>query len=142
VIPVSDVDRAKAFYLGLGWRLDAESATFDNGFRGVQVTPPGSACSIQFGSKKTFAPPGSAQGLYLIVSDVEAARDELIARGVEVSDVFHPVAPGAQFEPGDHAARVKGLAPERKSYGSFATFDDPDGNGWLIQEITTRLPGH
>jgi catechol 2,3-dioxygenase-like lactoylglutathione lyase family enzyme len=141
IIPVSDVDRAKEFYAGLGWRLDADGA-FDNGFRGVQFTPPGSACSIQFGTKKTSAPPGSTQGLYLVVSDIEAARDELVARGVEVSEVFHPVTPGAQFQPGDPSGRASGLASDRESYGSFAIFSDPDGNGWMLQEVTTRLPGH
>ena len=141
VIPVSDVDRAKEFYQGLGWRLDADFS-FDNGFRGVQYTPPGSACSIQFGTKKTSAPPGSAQGLYLVVTDIEAARNELVDRGVDVSEVFHPEAPGAQFEPGDANGRASGPAPDRESYGSFATFSDPDGNGWLLQEVTTRLPGH
>lgn len=141
VIPVSDVDRAKAFYGGLGWRLDADSE-FDNGFRGVQFTPPGSGCSIQFGTNKTSAAPGSAQGLYLIVTDVEAARNEIVARGVEVSEVFHPVSPGAQFQLGDMTGRRSGPAPDHQSYGSFATFSDPDGNGWLLQEVTTRLPGH
>jgi len=139
VIPVTDVDRAKAFYLKLGWRLDADFP-FDNGFRVVQFTPPGSGCSVQFGKKITAAAPGSAQGLYLIVSDVEAARKELAARGIEVSDVFHAGTPGAQFQP-DGKGRVSGPAPEHASYSSFATFRDPDGNGWLFQEITTRLPG-
>lgn len=141
VIPVSDVDRAKAFYAGLGCRLDADFE-FDNGFRGVQFTPPGSPCSIQFGTRKISAAPGSAQGLYLIVTDIEAARNALIARGVEVSDVFHPETPGAQFQLGDTDGRASGPAPDHESYGSFATFSDPDGNGWLLQEITTRLPGH
>jgi catechol 2,3-dioxygenase-like lactoylglutathione lyase family enzyme len=141
VIPVSDVDRAKAFYGGLGWRLDADFQ-FDNGFRGVQFTPPGSRCSIQFGTKKTSAAPGSAQGLYLIVTDIEAARNALVAHAVEVSEVFHPETPGAQFQLGDTSGRASGPAPDHQSYGSFATFSDPDGNGWLIQEITTRLPGH
>jgi len=139
VIPVSDVDRAKEFYEGLGWRLDADFP-FDNGFRVVQFTPPGSGCSIQFGTDITSAAPGSAQGLYLIVSDIEAARDELLAHGVEVSEVFHAGTPGAQFR-ADGGGRVDGRAPERASYGSFATFGDPDGNGWLVQEITSRLPG-
>jgi catechol 2,3-dioxygenase-like lactoylglutathione lyase family enzyme len=139
VIPVADVDRAKAFYTKLGWRLDADFP-FDNGFRVVQFTPPGSGCSIQFGTKMTAATPGSAQGLYLIVSDVEAARKELIARGVEVSNVFHTATPGAQFQP-DGNGRVSGPAPEHASYRSFATFRDPNGNCWLFQEITTRLPG-
>lgn len=139
VIPVADPDRAKAFYAGLGWRLDADFA-FDNGFRVVQFTPPGSAASIQFGSKITAAVPGSAQGLYLIVSDVQAARDELAGLGVGISDVFHPGAPGAQFARSG-ADRVSGLDPDRATYGSFATFSDPDGNEWLLQEVTQRLPG-
>jgi catechol 2,3-dioxygenase-like lactoylglutathione lyase family enzyme len=140
IIPVADVDRAKAFYSGLGWRLDAEGR-FDNGFRGVQFTPPGSGCSIQFGSRKTSAAPGSGRG-YLIVADIELARTDLLARGVEVSPVFHPTAPGAQFGPGDRSARADGPASNRQSYCSFATFSDPDGNLWLLQEVTTRLPGH
>jgi len=140
VIPVSDVDRAKEFYGRLGWRLDADFA-FDNAFRVVQFTPPGSGCSIQFGSKITSATPGSAQGIYLIVTDVQAARDELASHGVDVSDVFHPQAPGAQFQTDDRRGRVTGPAPDHASYSSFATFSDPDGNGWLLQEITTRLPG-
>ena len=140
VIPVSDVDRAKEFYGRLGWRLDADFA-FDNAFRVVQFTPPGSGCSIQFGSKITSATPGSAQGIYLIVTDVQAARDELASHGVDVSDVFHPETPGAQFQTDDRSGRVTGPAPDHASYSSFATFSDPDGNGWLLQEITTRLPG-
>ena len=140
VIPVSNVDRAKDFYGTLGWRLDADFP-FDNGFRVVQFTPPGAACSVQFGAKITTAAPGSAQGIYLIVSDIEAARDELAARGVEVSDVFHAGTPGAQFQPVGTSGRVSGPAPNHASYGSFATFSDPDGNGWLLQEIKTRLPG-
>jgi catechol 2,3-dioxygenase-like lactoylglutathione lyase family enzyme len=140
VIPVSDVDHAKAFYGSLGWRLDADFP-FDNGVRIVQFTPPGSDCSIQFGAKLTSAAPGSAQGLYLVVSDLEAAHGDLAARGVEVSDVFHPGTPGAQFQPGGTSGRVSGPAPDHGSYGSFATFSDPDGNGWLLQEVTTRLPG-
>ena len=140
VIPVSDADRAKEFYGRLGWRLDADFP-FDNGFRVVQFTPPGSGCSVQFGTKITSAAPGSAQGLYLIVSDIEAARGQLAARGAQASDVFHPGAPGAQFEPGGGSDRVSGPAAERQSYSSFATFSDPDGNTWLLQEITTRLPG-
>ena len=139
VIPVSDVDRAKEFYGGLGWRLDADFP-FDNGFRVVQFTSPGSGCSVQFGTNITSAAPGSAQGLYLIVSDIEAAREQLAGRGVEVSEVFYPGMPGAQFQP-DGSGRVSGPAPDHASYGSFATFSDPDGNGWLLQEITTRLPG-
>jgi catechol 2,3-dioxygenase-like lactoylglutathione lyase family enzyme len=140
VIPVSDVDRAKNFYGSLGWRLDADFR-FDNGFRVVQFTPRGSGCSIQFGTKITSAAPGSAQGLYLIVSSIEAARDELVAHGVAVSAVFHAGAPGAQFQPDGTSSRVSGPAPDHASYRSFATFTDPDGNGWLLQEITTRLPG-
>src|SRR5262249_49090332 len=140
VIPVADVDRAKRFYGSLAWRLDADFA-FDNGFRVVQFTPPASGCSIQFGTKITSAAPGSAQGLYLIVSDIKAARDELAASGVEVSEVFHADAPGAQFQPGTTSGRVSGPAPDHASYRSFATFRDPDGNGWLLQEINTRLPG-
>jgi catechol 2,3-dioxygenase-like lactoylglutathione lyase family enzyme len=140
IIPVSDVDRTKEFYGKLGWRLDADFP-FDNGFRVVQFTPPGSWCSVQFGSNTTSAAPGSAHGLYLIVSDIEAARDELVARGVEVSEVFHAGTPGAQFQPDGTSGRVGGPAPDHASYGSFATFSDPDGNGWLLQEVTTRLPG-
>jgi catechol 2,3-dioxygenase-like lactoylglutathione lyase family enzyme len=140
VIPVSDVDRSKSFYGSLGWRLDADFA-FENGFRVVQYTPPGSACSIQFGTKVTTAAPGSSQGLYLVVADIEAARNELVALGIEASEVFHPVTPGAQFQADGTSGRVSGPAPDHGSYRSFATFRDPDGNGWLLQEIQTRLPG-
>jgi catechol 2,3-dioxygenase-like lactoylglutathione lyase family enzyme len=140
VIPVSDVDRAKQFYGRLGWRLDADFP-FDNGFRVVQFTPPGSGCSLQFGTKITSAAPGSAKGFYLVVSDIEAVRDELVARGVEVSEVFHAGAPGAQFQPDGTSGRVGGPAPGHATYSSYATFRDPDGNGWLLQEVTTRLPG-
>src|SRR5215471_13932679 len=119
VIPVSDVDRAKRFYAGLGWRLDADFA-FDNGVRVVQFTPPGSACSIQFGTNVTSAEPGSAQGLYLAVSDIEAARRELAALTSEVSEVFHPVTPGAQFRPNGHSGRASGPAADHASYRSFA----------------------
>ena len=140
VIPVSDVDRAKEFYGTLGWRLDADFS-FDNGFRVVQFTPPGSGCSVQFGTNTTSAAPGSARGLYLIVSDVAAARDELAGRGADVNEVFHAGTPGAQFQPDGTSGRVSGPAPDHASYGSFATFSDPDGNGWLLQEITRRLPG-
>jgi catechol 2,3-dioxygenase-like lactoylglutathione lyase family enzyme len=140
VIPVSDVDQAKRFYEKLGWRLDADFP-FDNGFRIVQFTPHGSGCSVQFGAKITSAAPGSARGLYLIVSDIEAARNELAARGVDISEVFHSGTPGAQFQPSGASGRLSGPAPGRASYGSFATFSDPDGNGWLLQEVTTRLPG-
>ncbi len=139
VIPVADVDRSKSFYNKLGWRLDADFP-FDNGFRVVQFTPPGSACSVQFGAKMTSAAPGSAQGLYLIVSDVAGARKDLVARGIEVSEVFHAGTPGAQFQR-DGGGRISGPAPEHATYNSFATFRDPDGNGWLFQEVTTRLPG-
>jgi catechol 2,3-dioxygenase-like lactoylglutathione lyase family enzyme len=140
VIPVSDVDRAKRFYGSLGWRLDADFA-FDNGFRVVQFTPPGSGCSVQFGTNITSAAPGSAQGTYLIVSEIEAARAELVARGAEIGEVFHAGTPGAQFRADGGSGRISGPAPDHASYGSFATFSDPDGNGWLLQEIKTRLPG-
>jgi catechol 2,3-dioxygenase-like lactoylglutathione lyase family enzyme len=140
VIPVSDVDRAKRFYGSLGWRLDADFP-FDNGFRVVQFTPPGSACSIQFGTKITSAAPGAAQSLYLVVDDIEAARQALMTRGVAISEVFHAGTPGAQFQSDGRSARVSGPAPDHASYGSFATFSDPDGNSWLLQEIKTRLPG-
>ncbi len=139
VISVADVNRSKEFYTRLGWRLDADFP-FGNGFRVVQFTPPGSGCSVQFGSKITSADPGSAHGLYLIVSDAEAARRDLVARGVEISEVFHPGTPGAQFL-NDGSGRIGGPAPGHATYASFATFFDPDGNGWLLQEVTTRLPG-
>jgi catechol 2,3-dioxygenase-like lactoylglutathione lyase family enzyme len=140
VIPVSDVDRAKRFYANLGWRLDADFP-FDNGFRIVQFTPPGSGCSVQFGTKITAAAPGSTKGIYLIVGDIEAARRDLVAHGADVSEIFHAKTPGSQFQPDGTNGRAKGPATDRASYGSFATFSDPDGNGWLLQEITTRLPG-
>ena len=140
VIPVSDIDRAKEFYGRLGWRLDADFR-FDNGVRVVQYTPPGSGSSIQFGTKVTPAAPGSAQNLYLVVSDIVAARERLVARGVDVSEVFHPGAPGAHFEPEGSSSRLSGPAPDHGTYRSYATFRDPDGNGWLLQEVTTRLPG-
>lgn len=139
VILVSDIDRAKGFYERLGWRLDADVAR--GAFRLIQMTPPGADCSIQFGTNLTSAEPGSASGLYLIVSDLASARAELIARGAEVSEVFHEQEIGARFQPVGASDRVSGPAPEHQSYGSFATFEDPDGNGWLLQEITTRLPG-
>lgn len=130
-IPVSDFDRAKEFYGGLGWRLDAD---FSNGAdRAIQFTPPGSQCSIHFGKR---AGPGSAQGLFLVVSDIQAARAELVSRGVDVSEVFHYAA-----GPGPFGGQVTGIAPDRPSYGSYATFSDPDGNGWLLQEVTARFPG-
>jgi catechol 2,3-dioxygenase-like lactoylglutathione lyase family enzyme len=140
VIPVSDVDRAKEFYGRLRWRLDADFS-FDNGFRVVQFTPPGSSCSVQFGRNITSATPGSGRGLYLVVSAIEIARNELAALGVAVSDVFHAGTPGAQFQPDGTRGRVSGPSPDHTTYGSFATFNDPDGNSWLLQEITTRLPG-
>jgi catechol 2,3-dioxygenase-like lactoylglutathione lyase family enzyme len=143
VIPVSDIDRAKEFYARLGWRLDAD---YDNGkdFRVIQFTPPGSGCSIIFGRNVTAAAPGSAQGLYLIVADVKTARAELLRRGVNVSEVFHGA--GDVYAGPDEPylfgrIRVNGPDPERRSYRSFASFSDPDGNGWLLQEIVMRLPG-
>ena len=143
VLGVSDVDRAKAFYEKLGWRLDADFAHGDD-WRVLQFTPPGSGCSVIFGKNVTAAAPGSAQGLYLIVSDIEAARDELLHRGVEVSEVFHD-ATGVYDGPDEPylfgRRRVSGADPEHRSYRSYASFRDPDGNGWLFQEITTRLPG-
>jgi catechol 2,3-dioxygenase-like lactoylglutathione lyase family enzyme len=142
VIPVSNVDRAKEFYGGLGWKLDADFASDD--WRVIQFTPPGSGCSVIFGKNVTAAAPGSAQGLYLIVSDIEAARDELLGRGVEVSDLFHGAGEIHTGTDGPYLfgrRRVRGPAPEHQSYRSFASFRDPDGNGWLLQEITTRLPG-
>ncbi len=143
VIPVSDVDLAKAFYARIGWRLDAD---YDNGsdFRIIQFTPPGSACSVIFGRNVTAATPGSAQGLYLIVSDIDAAREQLLKAGVRISEVFHGgdnvyAGPDEPYLFG--RVRVSGLDPARGSYRSFASFNDPDGNGWLFQELTTRLPG-
>lgn len=143
VIPVSDVDRAKEFYTRLGWRLDAD---YDNGkdFRVIQFTPPGSGCSVIFGNNVTGAAPGSAQGLYLIVDNIESARNNLLRLGVEVSEAFHGATdvyagPDEPYLFG--RVRVKGTDPEHRSYRSFASFSDPDGNGWLFQEITTRLPG-
>jgi catechol 2,3-dioxygenase-like lactoylglutathione lyase family enzyme len=143
VIPVSDVDRAKQFYAKLGWRLDADYASGDD-YRVIQFTPPGSGSSVIFGKNVTAAPPGSAQGLYLIVSDIEAARKDLLARGVKVSEAFHDA--GGVYLGKDEPylfgrLRVGGLDPEHRSYRSFASFSDPDGNGWLFQEVTTRLPG-
>jgi catechol 2,3-dioxygenase-like lactoylglutathione lyase family enzyme len=138
VVPVSDVDRAKRFYGGLGWRLDADLAV-DEGYRVVQLTPPGSACSIIFGEGVTAAAPGSSEGLQLSVYDIDAARADLVARGVEVTETFHD-ATGIFHHAGANG-RVEGPAPERADYGSFVAFSDPDGNGWLLQEIKTRLPG-
>ena len=142
IIPVSDVDRAKEFYARLGWRLDADFTAGDD-WRGVQFTPPGSGCSVIFGKNVTTAAPSSAQGLYLAVSDIETARNELLRRGVEVSEVFH----GSNVHTGPDEPylfgrlRVSGPDPAHTSYYSFASFHDPDGNGWLLQEVTTRLPG-
>jgi predicted enzyme related to lactoylglutathione lyase len=134
VIPVSDFERAKQFYAGLGWRLDAD---FSKGkARVLQFTPPGSPCSFQFGTNLTSAAPGSAQNLYLIVSDIEAARSDLVGRGVQVSEVFH-----FSEAPGPFGDKVRGPAPDHQSYSSFASFSDPDGNTWLLQEVTARLPG-
>ena len=143
VIPVSDVERSKQFYGSLGWRLDADFA-FDDGFRVIQFTPPGSAASIIFGTNVTAAAPGSAKGLYLVVSDIEAARKELLGRGVKVSEAFHggsDVHAGADEPHLFGSVRVSGPDPERRSYFTLASFSDPDGNGWLLQEVTTRLPG-
>jgi catechol 2,3-dioxygenase-like lactoylglutathione lyase family enzyme len=140
VVPVSDVDRAKQFYKGLGWREDADFVG-DESFRIVQLTPPGSAASIQFGVGLTAAPPGSLRGAYLVVEDIEAARAELAERGAPISAVFHEARLGARFLPEQAAGRAAGPAGERETYGSFLSFDDPDGNGWIVQEITTRLPG-
>jgi catechol 2,3-dioxygenase-like lactoylglutathione lyase family enzyme len=141
VIPVSDVDRAKEFYGRLEWRLDADRAVDD--FRLIQFTPPGSGCSVQFGTNLTSAAPGSAQALLLIVSDIEVAHDELVRRGVEVSEVYHcATGTACRFRDGDGVfERVSGLAPNRTSYGSFVSFSDPDGNSWLFQEVTARLLG-
>jgi catechol 2,3-dioxygenase-like lactoylglutathione lyase family enzyme len=132
VIPVSDVDRAKRFYGDLGWRLDADFVVGD-AFRVVQYTPPGSPCSIHFGIGITSAAPGSARGLYLVVPDIQSARAELVDRGVHVGELFHRAGPGQP--------PVSGLDPERRSYFTYATFSDPDGNEWLLQEVTTRFPG-
>jgi predicted enzyme related to lactoylglutathione lyase len=130
-VPVSDLDRAKAFYEGLGWRLDADFR--HNGDRAIQLTPPGSQCSIHFNPNGT---PGSAKGMFLVVSDIEAARDDLMRRGVQVSEIFHFAAGPAPF-----GGQVPGIAPDHQSYGSYAAFSDPDGNLWLLQEVTTRFPG-
>ena len=133
IVPVSDVERSKLFYRRLGWRLDFDDAAPANGVRIVQFTPPGSACSVTFGEGITAAAPGSAEG-GLIVSDIEAARDELVGRGIDASEVWH----GAPFPP---EARLSGPDPKHTSYGSFCSFNDPDGNTWLVQEVTTRHPG-
>jgi catechol 2,3-dioxygenase-like lactoylglutathione lyase family enzyme len=138
VVPVSDVDRAKRFYTSLGWRLDADLATSDE-FRVVQVTPPGSDCSVNFGKGVTSATPGSVEDLQLTVFDIDKARNSLVGRGVDVSEVFHDA--GGVFHHGGTEGRVTGPAPDHADYGSFASFSDPDGNGWLLQEIKVRLPG-
>ena len=138
VVPVSDVDRAKGFYQGLGWRLDADLAVED-GYRVVQLTPPGSGCSIIFGEGVTSARPGSSEGLQLSVYDIDAARSDLVERGVDVGEVFHDAT--GIFHHAGGKGRASGPAPEHADYGSFLAFSDPDGNGWLLQEIKTRLPG-
>jgi catechol 2,3-dioxygenase-like lactoylglutathione lyase family enzyme len=143
VIPVSDIDRAKEFYQRLGWRLDADFAADDKSFRVIQFTPPGSSCSVIFGKGVTASAPGSSQGMYLVVSDIEAARKELAERGIDVSNVFHS---DGTYSGGDEPylfgqRRVDGPDPANGSYRSFASFQDPDGNGWLFQQITSRLPG-
>jgi catechol 2,3-dioxygenase-like lactoylglutathione lyase family enzyme len=142
IIPVADVDRARNFYTRIGWRLDGDFAG-DDGSRALQFNPPGSGCSIQFGANITDAAPGTAQGLHLIVSDIDAARANLLARGVEVTPVYHCDSgyfcryPTQQAKTG----RIDGAAPDHGTYGSFASFSDPDGNGWVLQEVTTRFPG-
>ncbi|MCX5316427.1 VOC family protein [Streptomyces sp. NBC_00154] len=138
VLPVSDVDRAKAFYEKAGFRLDVDYVA-DDSYRVVHLTPPGSQCSILFGAGVTTAAPGSVQGLHLIVSDIEAAHAELVDRGIEMGEIFHDA--GGVFHRGTEERRVSGPDPQRASYGSFTAFSDPDGNGWVLQEVTTRLPG-
>ena len=138
VVPVSDVDRAKSFYKGLGWREDADFVGGPD-FRVVQMTPPGSACSVIFGTGLTTDAPGSADGLHLVVTDIEAARAELVAHGADASEVFHD--PGGVFHHAGTAGRAPGRDPDGRSYASFVSFSDPDGNCWVLQEITTRLPG-
>lgn len=144
VLPVSDVDQAKSFYTSLGWRSDADYASDDGEFRVLQFTPPGSGCSVIFGKNVTSATPGSSQGLYLIVSDIVAAREKLRADGIDISEVFHDAA-GVYVGDDEHylfgSRRASGRDPDGQSYRSFASFRDPDGNGWLLQEITTRQPG-
>jgi catechol 2,3-dioxygenase-like lactoylglutathione lyase family enzyme len=138
VLPVADVDRAKSFYQMLGWRLDADFL-IQEGFRVVQFTPPGSGASIFIGQGLTSVAPGSVQGLVLVVDDIEAARAELVSRGVEVSEVFHGL--GGLFQQARPEGQLPGPDPKRESYKSFASFTDPDGNGWTLQEIRQRLPG-
>ncbi len=142
VIPVSDVDRSNAFYQSLGWRLDADVAA-EGDFRLVQVTPPGSSCSVQFGTGLTTAAPGSTRATHLAVRDIAAARADLVDRGVKVSEVYHCESGFAcrYGAPGDHGRRAAGPAPAHATYASFASFADPDGNEWVLQEITARLPG-
>ncbi|MEZ7155347.1 VOC family protein [Streptomyces sp. MAD19A] len=149
VLPVSDVDRAKAFYEAMGFRLDLDKAAGED-WRAVHFTPPGSECSVIFGKGITSVPPGSAQGMYLVVTDIEKSRAELVDRGIEVSEVFHDAGAvfyhghgGGDFthDPAQGQGREPGLHPDRMSYGSFATFSDPDGNGWVLQEVQQRLPG-
>jgi catechol 2,3-dioxygenase-like lactoylglutathione lyase family enzyme len=139
VIPVSDVDCAKRFYSDLGWRLDIDYTAGD-GFRVIQFTPPGSGCSVIFGKNVTTAAPGSVKGLHLIVSDIQAARDELLRRGIKISEPFHDA--GGIFHHAAAEGLVSGPNPQRKSYASYASFSDPDGNGWVLQEVTARLTGH
>ena len=138
VIPVADVDRSKQFYETLGWRLDADFVTSED-FRVVQLTPPGSAASIIFGKGVTLAAPGSVQGMYLIVYDIKAARAELVERGAEVSEVFHDI--GGIFHHAGTQGRIPGSDPKGRDYASYASFSDPDGNGWVLQEVKTRAPG-
>jgi catechol 2,3-dioxygenase-like lactoylglutathione lyase family enzyme len=138
LLPVSDVDRAKSFYQGLDWRLDADYSD-DDGFRVVQMTPPGSPCSVIFGDGVTAAEPGSVDGMTLVVDDIEAARADLAGHGIEVGETFHDS--GGVFHHAGTKDRVSGAAPKHASYASFASFSDPDGNGWMLQEITKRLPG-
>jgi predicted enzyme related to lactoylglutathione lyase len=139
VLPVSDVERADAFYRGLGWRVDADVNA--GGYRLLQYTPPGSGCSIQFGTDLTPAAPGSARNVYLVVDDIAAACAELAERGAPVSGPFHEATIGGRFQERGGSKRVEGASPESGSYGSFASFSDPDGNSWLLQEVTSRLPG-
>jgi catechol 2,3-dioxygenase-like lactoylglutathione lyase family enzyme len=138
MLPVSDVDRAKEFYKGLGWREDADIVAGED-FRIVQITPPGSASSFSFGKGVTPMAPGSQQGLLLVTDDIEAARADLVAHGAPVSEVFHGAA--GRFHPEEPSVREPGRDPEGRSYQSHAVFSDPDGNGWVLQEITERLPG-
>jgi catechol 2,3-dioxygenase-like lactoylglutathione lyase family enzyme len=139
VIPVSNVDRAKRFYGSLGWRLDLDYVAVGDDYRVIQFTPPGSECSVIFGKNVTAAVPGSVQGVHLIVSDIEAARDDLVRRGITVSEPFHDT--GGVFHHANGMRIARGPNPRRQSYASYASFTDPDGNAWVLQEITTRLSG-